>query len=107
MDKVIWTEIYRRWWSPRGKQLFATQQIFLIELQVRYVAKKSFPSLLSISRPGTSSSLTSVTRKDRQMSIKVDQKMFSLVKLKILTPVQKFPENVEDLGKLIVAKGFK
>ena len=33
--------------------------------------------------------------------------MFSLVKLKILTPVQKFPENVEDLGKLIVAKGFK
>ena len=25
----------------------------------------------------------------------------------ILTPLQKFPKNVEDLGKLIVAKGFK
>ena len=25
----------------------------------------------------------------------------------ILTPLQKFPKNVEDLGKLIVAKGLK
>ena len=25
----------------------------------------------------------------------------------ILTPLQKLPKNVEDLGKLIVAKGFK
>ena len=25
----------------------------------------------------------------------------------ILTPLQKLPENVGDLGKLIVAKGFK
>ena len=24
-----------------------------------------------------------------------------------MTPLQKLPENVEDLGKLIVAKGFK
>ena len=28
-------------------------------------------------------------------------------KLKILTPLQKLPKNVGDLGKLIVAKGFK
>ena len=28
-------------------------------------------------------------------------------KLQILTPVQKIPKNVGDLGKLIVAKGFK
>ena len=34
-------------------------------------------------------------------------KMISLVKLKILTPLQKLPKNVEDLGKLIVAKGFE
>ena len=27
--------------------------------------------------------------------------------LKILTPLQKLPKNVGDLGKLIVAKGFK
>ena len=33
--------------------------------------------------------------------------MISLEKLKILTPLQKLPENVGDLGKLIVAKGFK
>ena len=33
-------------------------------------------------------------------------KMFSLEKLKILTPLQKLPKNEGDLGKLIVAKGF-
>ena len=32
--------------------------------------------------------------------------MFSLEKLKILTPLQKLPKNEGDLGKLIVAKGF-
>ena len=34
-------------------------------------------------------------------------KMISVEKLKILTPLQKLPKNVGDLGKLIVAKGFK
>ena len=33
--------------------------------------------------------------------------MISLVKWKILTPLQKLPKNVKDLGKLIVGKGFK
>ena len=33
--------------------------------------------------------------------------MISLEKLKILTHLQKLPKNVGDLGKLIVAKGFK
>ena len=33
--------------------------------------------------------------------------MISLEKLKILTPVQKLPKNVRDLGKLIVATGFE
>ena len=41
------------------------------------------------------------------MSIKVAQKMISLEKLKILTPLQKLPKNVGDFGKLIVAKGFE
>ena len=45
--------------------------------------------------------------KNRQMSIKVAQKMTSLEKWMILTPLQKLPRNVEDLGKLIFAKGFK
>ena len=33
--------------------------------------------------------------------------MISLVKLKILTPLQKLSKNVRDLGELIVAKGFE
>ena len=33
--------------------------------------------------------------------------MMSLEKFKILTPLQKLPKNVGDLGKLIVAKGFE
>ena len=33
--------------------------------------------------------------------------MITLVKLKILTPLQKLPKNVRDLGKLIVAKRFE
>ena len=33
--------------------------------------------------------------------------MISLVKLKLLIPLQKLPKNVRNLGKLIVAKGFK
>ena len=33
--------------------------------------------------------------------------MISLQKLKILTPLQKLPKNVGDLGKLIVAKDLK
>ena len=33
--------------------------------------------------------------------------MISLEKLKILTPLQKLPKNVGNLGKWIVAKGYK
>ena len=33
--------------------------------------------------------------------------MILLEKFKILTPLQKLPKNVGDLGKLIVAKGFE
>ena len=33
--------------------------------------------------------------------------MISLVKLKILTTLQKLPKNVRDFGLLIVAKGFE
>ena len=33
--------------------------------------------------------------------------MISLEKLKILTPLQKLPQNVGDLGKIILARGFK
>ena len=33
--------------------------------------------------------------------------MISLEKLKILTPLLKLPNNVGDLGKLIVAIGYK
>ena len=33
--------------------------------------------------------------------------MISLEKIKILIPIQKLHRNVKDLGKIIVAKGFK
>ena len=33
--------------------------------------------------------------------------MISLEKLKVLSPLQKLPKNLGDLGKLIVAKGFE
>ena len=33
--------------------------------------------------------------------------MISLEKLYIFTPLQKLPKNVGDLGKIIVANGFK
>ena len=49
--------------------------------------------------------------KNRQMSIIFAQKscpkMISLDKWMILTPLQKLPKNVGDLGKLIVAKDFE
>ena len=41
------------------------------------------------------------------MTSKKSPKMISLEKLKILIPLQKLHKNVGDLGKLIVAKGFK
>ena len=51
--------------------------------------------------------LTSVTSTKSQNVYKTCPKMISLEKCKILTPLQKMPNNVEDLGKLIAAKGFE
>ena len=48
----------------------------------------------------------SVTRKKSPKVYNSYPKMISLEKLKILTPLQKLPKNVGDLGKLIVADGF-
>ena len=41
------------------------------------------------------------------MSIKVAQNMISLDKGMMLTPLQKLPSNVGNLGKIIVATGFE
>ena len=49
----------------------------------------------------------SVTRKKLQNVYKSCPKIISLEKWLILKPLQKLPKNVGDLGKLIVAKGFK
>ena len=51
--------------------------------------------------------LSSVTRKKSPTVYKSCRKMFSLENLKILTPLQKLPKNVGDLGKSIVANCFK
>ena len=48
----------------------------------------------------------SVTRKNRQMSIKVAQNDFTR-KMKDFDTYTKFVQNVGGLGKIIVAKGFK
>ena len=50
---------------------------------------------------------TSVTIKKSPNVYKSCPKMISLEKLKILTPLQKLPKNVGDLGKLSVSKGFE
>ena len=49
---------------------------------------------------------TSVTRKKSPKVYKSCPKMISLEKLDNLTPLQKLPKNVGDLGKLLVAKGY-
>ena len=49
----------------------------------------------------------SVTSKKSPNVYESCPKMISLEKLKILTPLQKLPKNVVDLGKLIVAIGFE
>ena len=49
----------------------------------------------------------SVTRKKSPNVYKICPKMISIEKWYILTTLQKMPKNVGDLGKLIVAKGFK
>ena len=49
----------------------------------------------------------SVTSKNSPNVYKSCPKMISLEKFKILTPLQKLPKNVRDLGQLIVASGFE
>jgi len=51
--------------------------------------------------------IASVTRRKLPNVYKICPKMISLEKWKVLTPYTKLPKNVGDLGKLIVAKGFK
>ena len=50
---------------------------------------------------------SSVTRRKSPNVYKSCLKEISLEKWMILTPLQKLPKNVGDLGKSIVAKGFK
>ena len=52
-------------------------------------------------------SLPSVTSKKSPNVYTSCPKMISLEKLKILTPLQKLPKSVKDLGNFIVAKGFE
>ena len=61
----------------------------------------SFILLQSIMSPN------SVTSNKLPNVCKSCQNIILLEKIKILTTLQKLPENVGDLGKLIVAKGFE
>ena len=49
----------------------------------------------------------SVTSKKLPNAYKSSPKLISIEKSKILTPLHKLPNNVGDLGKIIVARGFK
>ena len=49
----------------------------------------------------------SVTRKKSPNVYKSFPKLISLENDRFVTPLQKLPKNVGDLGKLIAAKGFK
>ena len=51
--------------------------------------------------------VTRVTSKKSPDVYKSCSKMISLDKLKILTPLQKLPKNVGNLGKIIVATGLE
>ena len=57
--------------------------------------------------PRTKDISVSVTRKKLPNVYKSCPKMISLEKQIILTPIQKLPKNMRDLGKLIFAKGYK
>ena len=48
-----------------------------------------------------------VTNKKLPNAYKSYPKMISLEKSNILTPLPKLPKNVDDLGNIIVARGFK
>ena len=51
--------------------------------------------------------MSSVTSKKSPNVCKSCPKMISLEKLEFLTPLQKIPKNVDDLGVIIVATGFE
>ena len=51
--------------------------------------------------------MSSVTSKKSPNVSKSCPKMISLEKLEFLTPLQKIPKNVDDLGIIIVATGFE
>ena len=71
---------------------------------VRFVLAKTIVGLCCI-RDGAIES--SVTSKKSSIVCKSCPKMISLENLMILTPLQKSPKNVRDLGKFIVATGFQ
>ena len=70
-----------------------------IELELTHCTASSLRLLYIVS--------TSVTSKKSPNVYKSCPKKISLEILKILTPLQKLPWYVGDLGKLIVAKGFE
>ena len=62
---------------------------------------------MKVAHDAVSQTATSGTSKKSPNVYKSCPKMISPEKLKILTPLQKLPKNVGDLGKLIVATGFE
>ena len=91
--------------KEKGANLASTrcQKIYFLLRLCHFHSKHevSRPKKVNISR-----AVSSVTRKNRQMSIKVAQNDFSR-KMIHFDSFKKLPKNVVDLGKLIFVKGFK
>ena len=88
--------------SPWRKQFFP---LSMIQSSFLGATKKIFVKLFRLDWFDFCPAVT-VTRKKLPKVYKSCPKMISIEKLKILTPLQKLPKNVGDLGKLIVAKSI-
>ena len=100
-------------WSGKSFQRWRSRTSFVVPSQTnertnsfvsfQIFPTKSFSVLHPICITGLPTYLpTSVTRKNRQMSINVAQNDFT----RKMIDLQKFPKNVGDLGKLIVVTGL-
>ena len=76
-----------------------------IKRQISQLSKQNLILLQKLSRLFYQA--TSVTSKKSPNVYNSCPKLILLEKLKILSPLQKLPKNVGDLGKLIAAKGFE
>ena len=97
--RKIWSH-----WSPRRLAFSKREFFFYISQDGPTHSHDLDHNNVWVNRPSIG---LSVTRKKLPNVYKSCPKIISREKLKILTPLQKLPKNVGDLGKISVAKGLK